>query len=162
MSPALALQATTANDLETLVNMRITAMRDSLERIGRFDPQRARERFVASFACERCQFICLNGQHVGFIQSQAYSDHLLLQHLYVMPDFQGQGIGEKALKPLIDRSTLEQLPIRLDALRGSDSNRFYRRLGFVQVSESEWDIHYLRPADPLRRESSRADLPECQ
>jgi len=32
------------------------------------------------------------------------------------------------------------------ALRGSDSNRFYRRHGFVQTAESEWDIDYLRPA----------------
>ena len=34
----------------------------------------------------------------------------------------------------------------MGALRGSDSNRFYQRHGFVQIEESEWDIEYLRPA----------------
>ncbi|KAG0933391.1 hypothetical protein G6F31_016327 [Rhizopus arrhizus] len=37
------------------------------------------------------------------------------------------------------------LPVAVGALRGSDSNRFYRRHGFVQTAESEWDIDYLRP-----------------
>ncbi|RQT13111.1 hypothetical protein [Burkholderia contaminans] len=30
------------------------------------------------------------------------------------------------------------------ALRGSDSNRFYARHGFVQADEAEWDIYYMR------------------
>lgn len=148
MNLSLMLLATSPHDLETLVEMRISAMRESLERIGRFDPQRARERFAASFAAERCQFILCDGQPAGFIQSESHEDHLRLQHLYVMPQFQGRGIGAQALEPLLEHSAREQLPIHLDALRGSDSNRFYRRLGFVQVGESEWDIHYVRPADP--------------
>ncbi|APC22298.1 GNAT family N-acetyltransferase [Pseudomonas sp. JV245A] len=143
-----ALLPTSLSDLETLVQMRIAAMRESLERLGRFDPQRARERFAASFAAERCHFILSDGQPAGFIQSQSHGDHLRLQHLYVLPQFQGRGLGAKALEQLLERSANEQLPIHLDALRGSDSNRFYRRLGFVQVGESEWDIHYVRPADP--------------
>ncbi|WP_210712408.1 GNAT family N-acetyltransferase [Pseudomonas sp. MWU349] len=150
MSLESALLPTSLSDLETLVQMRIAAMRESLERLGRFDPQRARERFAASFAAERCHFILSDGQPVGFIQSQSHGDHLRLQHLYVLPQFQGRGLGAKALEQLLERSANEQLPIHLDALRGSDSNRFYRRLGFVQVGESEWDIHYVRPADPPR------------
>jgi len=32
-------------DLDAMTDIRLDAMRESLERIGRFDPQRARERF---------------------------------------------------------------------------------------------------------------------
>lgn len=148
MSLGIALLPTSLSDLETLVKMRIAAMRESLERLGRFDPQRARERFAASFAAERCHFILSDGQPVGFIQSESREDHLRLQHLYITPPFQGRGIGAQALAPLLERAAREQMPIHLDALRGSDSNRFYRRLGFVQVGESEWDVHYVRPAGP--------------
>lgn len=87
MSLESALLPTSLSDLETLVQMRIAAMRESLERLGRFDPQRARERFAASFAAERCHFILSDGQPVGFIQSQSHGDHLRLQHLYVLPQF---------------------------------------------------------------------------
>lgn len=36
-------------DIETLVTIRIAAMKESLENIGRFDPQRSRERLVENF-----------------------------------------------------------------------------------------------------------------
>ena len=36
-------------DLDELVSLRIVAMRESLERVGRFDPARARQRLADSF-----------------------------------------------------------------------------------------------------------------
>jgi hypothetical protein len=45
----LAFRFAVQSDAEVLVDIHIAAMRESLERIGRFDPQRARERFLASF-----------------------------------------------------------------------------------------------------------------
>jgi hypothetical protein len=47
-SEALALSLTPAHaeDFEALLALRVTAMRESLERIGRFDPGRARARFL--------------------------------------------------------------------------------------------------------------------
>ncbi|VVE84806.1 GNAT family N-acetyltransferase [Pandoraea sputorum] len=41
----LTFSPTTQSDADLLASLRIAAMRESLERIGRFDPQRARERF---------------------------------------------------------------------------------------------------------------------
>lgn len=52
-------------------------------------------------------------------------------------------MGDQKLGRLLDR---RGLPVRVGALRGSDSNRFYRRHGFVPVAQSEWNIEYLRPA----------------
>jgi hypothetical protein len=34
--------------------------------------------------------------------------------------------------------------LRVGALRGSDSNRFYAKHGFTLVEETEFDNHYLR------------------
>ncbi len=36
------------------------------------------------------------------------------------------------------------LPVAVTALRGSESNRFYERHGFVYQDEAEWDINYIR------------------
>ena len=56
------------------------------------------------------------------------------------------GLGGRTLKRLLAQADAQGLPLRVGALRDSDSNRFYQRHGFVQVDESEWDIEYLRPA----------------
>jgi GNAT superfamily N-acetyltransferase len=135
---------TTSDDAETLVQIRIEAMRESLERLGRFDPARARERFLASFDPAFCRFILVEEIKAGFVLLRPQSDHLLLDHLYITPAHQGNGVGAAVLHAVLAEADALALPVRLGALRDSDSNRFYRRHGFVKTAESEWDIYYVR------------------
>src|SRR5262245_26909572 len=60
--PGLEFTPAAAADAEALVALRIAAMRESLERIGRFDPQRARDRFLSTFAPEQTQHLVLQGE----------------------------------------------------------------------------------------------------
>ena len=140
----IALRACSIDDAEALVALRIAAMRPSLEKAGRFDPQRARERFLDGFQPAHTQWILCNGQIAGFFVVKPQADLLLLDHLYIHPDFQNRRLGAAALHAVFQRADAAGLPIRVGALRGSDSNRFYQRHGFVQSDETEWDIHYLR------------------
>ena len=71
----IAYPLTTQSDAETLVAIRIAAMRESLERVDRFDPQRARERFLTSFDPALCRFIEVNGVRSGFIVIRPQVDH---------------------------------------------------------------------------------------
>jgi GNAT superfamily N-acetyltransferase len=140
---------TTESDADTLVDIRIAAMRESLERIGRFDLQRARERFLASFDPALCRFIEVDGVQSGFIVIRPQEDHWILDHLYILPENQGKGIGAAVLQDVFANADAQRMPIRLGALRGSDSNRFYQRYGFVPTHEAEWDIYYVRqPNEP--------------
>lgn len=142
VNPTLA--STTHDDIETLIQMRIDAMRESLERIGRFEPRRARDRFVSSFDSALCKFIMVDGVSVGFVQIKPAADHLLLEHFYVLPEHQGKGIGSTVLSAILADADSQSVSIRLGALRDSDSNRFYQRHGFLKTTESEWDIYYVR------------------
>ncbi|WP_373558433.1 GNAT family N-acetyltransferase [Burkholderia sp. HI2500] len=140
----LTFPLATRSDAETLVAIRIAAMRDSLERIGRFDPQRARDRFLASFDPARCRLIEVDGVSAGFFVVRPQEDHWLLDHLYIVPEHQGKGIGAAVLRKIFADADSQRVPVRVGALRGSDSNRFYARHGFVQADEAEWDIYYVR------------------
>lgn len=142
----ITYKATTTADADALVEIRILAMRESLERIGRFDAQRARDRFLASFDPSLCRYIVADGTTVGFIAVRPMPDHVLLDHLYVLPEHQGKGIGASVLQDVVTdaNSNSNSMPIKVGALRGSDSNRFYQRSGFVKVDEGEWDIYYVR------------------
>ncbi|CUI66239.1 GNAT family acetyltransferase [Achromobacter xylosoxidans] len=133
-------------DFDALLAIRIEAMRDSLERLGRFDPERARARLRATFRPDHTWFIERDGARIGFYALRPEGDGLRLDHLYVVPAAQGLGVGGQVLGRLLRDADLRGLPVRVGALRGSDSNRFYRRHGFEPVAESEWDIDYLRPA----------------
>jgi hypothetical protein len=47
------------SDLDDLVAIRIDAMRESLERVGRFDPVQGRERFVRGFEAHNTHYIAV-------------------------------------------------------------------------------------------------------
>jgi GNAT superfamily N-acetyltransferase len=140
----VGLTPTAPGDAETLVRMRIDAMRQSLERIGRFDPERARARFLASFEPAWCRFVVVDDQPAGFVQVKPAEGYLALEHLYIVPGYQGRGIGAAVLESILADANTQSMPVKLGALRESDSNRFYRRHGFVQVDETEWDIYYVK------------------
>lgn len=142
--PKISFVQARVEDLEQLLALRIEAMRESLERIGRFDPARARERFASGFDPERTRHIMLGEQRVGFVVLQHLPDLVLLEHLYVRPEFQGRGIGAQVLGDIFALADATGVEVRVGALRESDSNRFYLRHGFVRVEEGEWDIYYVR------------------
>ena len=139
----IALVPARQDDAEQLVALRIAAMRDSLTRIGRFDPQRARMRFLSGFVPAQTRHIEVAGRRVGLVAVKPQADALLLDHLYVHPDSQGEGIGAMVLARIIDEARAQGLPLKVGALRGSDANRFYLRHGFKLVGQEEFDNYYL-------------------
>jgi ribosomal protein S18 acetylase RimI-like enzyme len=152
VASGFALEGATADDFESLLALRLRAMRESLERVGRYDEQRARARLAAGFAPEHTQHISIDGRRVGFMVLERLSHALRLDHLYIDPLAQRRGIGAAVLRQVCAQADAELLPLELVALKGSDANRFYLRHGFIEVGEGEWDIDYLRePTTPSVR-----------
>ena len=144
-APALiALAVVQPSDFEALVAIRIDAMRESLERVGRFDPTRARERLLAGFSVEHTRHIIVANERVGFVVLKPLEDVLLLDHLYVKTNSQSQGIGTAVLSKVFAEANALSLPVRVGALRESASNRFYVRHGFQLVEHDEFDNYFVR------------------
>lgn len=139
-----ALEPARGSDFEPLLALRLRAMRESLERIGRYDEQRARERLAASFDPQHTQHIVVDGRRTGFMVLKTLSHALRLDHLYIDLPWQDLGIGHRVLSWLCEHADRVQMPVELCALKGSDANRFYLRHGFVATGEGEWDIDYVR------------------
>lgn len=143
---SMVLRPAAANDFEALLHIRIEGMRESLQRIGRFDPARARQRFLDGFdpACTRR--IEVAGELIGFVVFKRRAEDFLLDHLYLLPKGQGAGIGSEVLACLFEEADALRLPIRVGALKESASNRFYLRHGFQFVESGEFDNYYVRPS----------------
>ena len=146
----LALALATEDDFEALLSVRMAAMRESLQRLHRFSPQRARERLSRAFEPAHTRHILLAGERVGFVVLLPQADHLVLDHLYVVPQAQGLGVGSWVMGRVLVEADRLGLPVRVTALRLSDANSFYKRLGFELQHESAWDLHYVRPAIEVR------------
>ena len=145
---ALQFRAAAPEDAGALADLRVLAMKDSLMALGRFDPIRARERFLSGFEPGCTQQIFQNDLLVGFWVLKPQEPVWLLDHLYVLPSHQGPGMGTQILAHLFEQADQAGKALRLGALKGSRSNDFYLRHGFVKVDEGEWDIYYERQPTP--------------
>ena len=142
----LAVAPADEGDFEQLLALRLAAMRDSLERLGRFDPDRARQRLGRSFSPANTRHVLCDGQRVGFVAVTRGESLWRLDHLYVDPAMQHLGIGTWVIAQVLKEADEEFCAVAVTALKHSDANRFYLRHGFRLADESDWDLHYLRPA----------------
>jgi GNAT superfamily N-acetyltransferase len=144
MSVHVEFKPVTAADGDALATLRVDAMRDSLERAGRFDPVRARTRFLDSFSPEHTREIAANGERAGFFVLKWKGGSLWLDHLYLRAEWQDRGIGAQVLRHVFARADSLQVDVGVGALHGSPANRFYARHGFELVEQVDVDNYYVR------------------
>lgn len=149
MATAVRFEPAQESDFERLFEIRMMSVRDSLQRIGRFDPERGRLRFRTSFRPEFTRLIVSQaGKLLGCVAFGPRDGLLWLEHFYLLPEVSGQGIGTFVIKSLLAESDAQGLPVRLDVVRESEAKRFYERFGFVETHRDAIDVFMERPIPP--------------
>ncbi|WP_315793454.1 GNAT family N-acetyltransferase [Paenibacillus sp. BIC5C1] len=127
-------------DEEHLAELRALVLYDDLNRLGRYDDLKVRERFRNTFDPEYTWIIEFEGEMVGCVALKPKSEEMLLEHFYIHPDYQGRQIGTQVLNMLLKRDDVKGKRVTLNVLQGSPARRLYERFGFVLDSEDEVDV----------------------
>lgn len=138
----MKIEDASKKDGNDLADLRALAMRESLESVGRFDPVRVRDRFLSTFKPANTKKILVGDKLVGFYVALEKEDHIYLDHLYIIPDYQGNKYGSTILNSVIENARAKNKVIRLGALKKSKSNEFYLSHGFLKTHEEEFDNYY--------------------
>lgn len=133
-----------------MTELRAVVMRPDLERLGRYDPHRVRHRFLDAFNPAHTRVIQVEGVDAGLVAVRPDDDGVWIEHFYLDPAQQGQGIGNWALARILTTDTAGQ-PFRLNVLQGSPARRLYERHSFSLVSEDAIDVYLKRPALDAQR-----------
>jgi ribosomal protein S18 acetylase RimI-like enzyme len=137
------------DDFERLLDLRILVMRAHLERLGRFDPGRARQRFRDAFDPAHMRLIMVEGELAGCVALLPEPDGLELSNFYIHPSRQGAGLGSGVLSALLAETDAAGSAVRLQVLKQSPAARLYERHGFRYTHEDEFDLFYHRAANAL-------------
>lgn len=132
-------------DFEPLLALRVAVMRDHLERVGRFTPERSRAVFREHFDEPGLRLIVVDDELAGCVGFRQGEDCFKLDSFYLASRFHNTGLGTDILKVLLAEADAAGLPIRLEVLQGSPADRFYLRHGFVKLSEDDIEAEYERP-----------------
>ncbi|KUO08541.1 GNAT family N-acetyltransferase [Streptomyces sp. DSM 15324] len=141
-------QATVA-DVEAVAEVRAVAMRGDLERLGRYDEHRVRQRLRDAWVPGNTLVVEeADGTVVGCVALRPAGDADWLEHFYLDPRVQGRGIGTALLERLLADADRAGRRVRLDVLRGSAARRLYERHGFVCEREDAVDVFLVREPRP--------------
>lgn len=138
------LRAAATADVEPLVELRAVVMRPDLERLGRYDAHRVRQRLRDAFRAEHTSVIEVGGELAGCVAVRPAEDRQWLEHFYLDPRHQGRGLGSAVLRTLLARTDARGLTVSLNVLQGSAARRLYERHGFVMESEDPVDVFMVR------------------
>ena len=142
-----SLRASSPSDAEWMAELRAVVMRPDLERLGRFDPVRVRQRFLDAFVAGHTRVIVVDGEDAGLVAVRPEPDAVWIEHFYLRPTLHGRGLGSAVLAQLLAEPAGDgegagsgALPFRLNVLQGSPARRLYERHGFVVESEDAVDV----------------------
>ncbi|OSC75491.1 GNAT family N-acetyltransferase [Streptomyces sp. BF-3] len=146
--PPWTLRQALPEDVEPIAELRAVVMRPDLERLGRYDEHRVRQRLRDAYAPEHTSVIEAAGSFAGCVARRPAEDGWWLEHFYLSPALQGRGIGSAVLRGVLDRADAERQPVRLDVLQGSPARRLYQRHGFTPEREDAVDAFLVRKPTP--------------
>ena len=133
----LSIRKARASDSEFVFTVKKAAYREYVEQVWGWEDDYQRERHNREFDSHDFHIIQFREIDVGFFITSSTSDTLKVNQIYILPEYQGKGIGSACMTRIIDDANLEQKSVVLKVLKvNTRSIALYRRLGFTIVDES--------------------------
>lgn len=129
-------------DFERLLELKNTVQRPHLQRVGRLEPQRSRDKFRAGFELSEMRLIHVEGAFAGCIGLTRAEGVVEVENFYIAQEFQGNGLGGAVMRAVMDEAREDGVQLKLTVLVDSPANRFSQRVGFVEVGRTEIDVFY--------------------
>ncbi|MDE0297934.1 MAG: GNAT family N-acetyltransferase [Candidatus Poribacteria bacterium] len=107
------------------------AFREYVEHVWGWDESRQRELHNTRFAKHDFRIIRIRGIDVGFFATSNTSEALRLHQLFILPEYQGRGIGSACMTRIVNRANIAKKPVMLQVLKiNARAAAFYQRIGF--------------------------------
>jgi predicted acetyltransferase len=95
--------------------------------------------FDESLDITNTSIIVADGEYAGWITVQR-AEHIELDGIYLKPTMQRRGIGTALIRALIAEAQTTCKPLRLSTAKINPARRLYERIGFIDVSETEYKV----------------------
>ncbi|MFF3952922.1 GNAT family N-acetyltransferase [Streptomyces sp. NPDC001890] len=143
-TPPWTLRPALPEDIEALAELRAVVMRPDLERLGRYDEHRVRQRLRDGFVSRHTSVVVVDGELAGCVTLRPADDGLRLENFYLSPALHGRGTGTAVLRSLLARADAAGATVRLDVLQGSAARALYERHGFTEERQDPIDVFMVR------------------
>ncbi len=133
----LKIRKAQPTDSEFVFAVKKAAFREYVEQIWGWDDTYQRELHNRRFDSQDIRIIQFHGSDIGFLSTRKTPDTFKVDQLYILPGYQGKGIGTACMERIIDDANRQQKSVTLQVLKiNTRATAFYQRLGFTIVDEN--------------------------
>ncbi len=141
-APIITLRASQSVDAELFYSITEQTMRPYVIVAGGTWEEESRRKEAAEDAINPgASVILVNAAEAGILAVEKLTSELRLHMLYLLPSFQGLGVGSALVSSLQKEASSRGVPLRLQVLKVNPAKAFYERLGFRIEEESEYFFH---------------------
>ena len=144
MMTDIGLRSSTSADSEFVYQTKKAALGKYIAQTWGWDEQFQREYHRKDFDPSVIQIVTLQDKGVGWVVFTRSDDQIQINDLYILPEYQRRGIGSHLVSKLLEEAREKHIPVRLGVLKVNPARRFYEKLGFAVVGETE--THYQMEA----------------
>ena len=143
----ITTRTATPDDYDFLWQLLKATMQDYVDQTWGWDEAWQQTYFRGTFDPGENQIVVLNGQDIGVIAVKQTETAVFLSRIYILPEYQGQGIGTQLVESVKAEAFREGLPVTLRVLKVNPARHLYERLGFV-VAEERGTHYYMKAIPP--------------
>ena len=141
------LRPATKNDYDFLYHLIEVCLKEYVEATWGWDDAFQQNYFAKHFDTTGCHIVLVNGREAGQRTVVEQEDGLYISGIYILPEYQNQGLGSALIREVIAEAEKAGRPLTLQVLKANHpARRLYERLGFAVTAEKL--THYIMKWEP--------------
>jgi len=136
----IALRQAVESDIDFLVELRNSTMRDYLEEIGMpISLEDYLDRIHYRFDC--AQIVTLDDVPIGLFKAEFQPENNLwyLIQIQIHPGYQNAKIGTHLIHSLIEKAKQSSANVGLSVIKTNPAYKLYQSLGFEKIGENQYE-----------------------
>ncbi|ESA31970.1 acetyltransferase [Leptolyngbya sp. Heron Island J] len=130
-----SLRPATWDDFEFVFQLNKINMWKYVELVRVWSDEVERADMHRKFAPGRDQIVQIDGKAVGVFKVDYQESEICLNHIELLPEFQGKGVGTALMQKVLTEAESLNMPVTLYVLKINPAKQFYKHLGFQTVEE---------------------------
>ena len=125
------LRKATINDSNFFYQVKKTVLKNYIDEIWGWDEDFQIQFHKKNFHVDETQIIIVDENKAGTVEVKEDAEKIFISSLYILPDYQNNGIGTAICKAYISKATKQKKRIELEVLKiNVNAQRLYKSLGF--------------------------------
>jgi len=137
------LRRATPEDRDVAFSVKKTAFREYVEMVWSWNEAEQLALHKRRFTEQEFWIVSIDKLDIGILALTRMIDRIKVNQLFLLPDYQRQGIGSDCIRKILDKSKAKSLPVFIQTLKVNlPAQNFAEKLGFRRVGDTPTHIQW--------------------